>query len=244
MRFSRAFYYFTGIRILAPILDITCLRKAKAKQDYTTIHRSVVTMSRVTKKDGGQISRAIQVGVITVRPFETIVNSAHTLLSEGKLLPSIARFHNPFQVPESVEDVILYKFGADKGGGSFKLIGNPVNVQHPQSVRNVQPICEFTANDSRENMAAAFFHENSPGKKDIEDVMHRRCILLHVQVNGHTQVAIVRNTNNRHHRLRPQSLTKMYGCRTYAPEAKQATYSFDDRVGRFDCSSVKRIFLM
>ena len=148
MRFSRAFYYFTGIRILAPILDIRLLRKAKAKQDYTTIHRSVVTMSRVTKKDGGHISRAIQVGVINVRPFETIVNSAHTLLSKGKLFPSIARFHNPFQVPELVEDVVLYKFGADKGGGSWKLFGNPVNVQHPQSVRNVQPICEFTVNDS------------------------------------------------------------------------------------------------
>ena len=31
--FSRAFYYFTGIRILAPLKDIQLLRKAKAEQD-------------------------------------------------------------------------------------------------------------------------------------------------------------------------------------------------------------------
>ena len=125
MRFSRAFYYFTGIRILAPIKDIQLLRKAKAEQDYTTMHTFVVTMYRVTKQDGGILKRAIPVGVVTIRPNESIANSAHTLLSEGKLLPSEKRFKPPFRVPASVEDVILYKFGMDKGGGSVKLIWPP-----------------------------------------------------------------------------------------------------------------------
>ena len=164
MRFSRAFYYFTGIRILAPIKDIQLLRKAKAEQDFTTMHTFVVTMYRVTKQDGGILKRAIPVGVVTIRPNESIANSAHTLLSEGKLLPSEKRFKPPFRVPASVEDVILYKFGMDKGGGSVKLICSPVNVEHPQSVRNVSPSCEFTANDTHENMAAAFFNKTLPGK--------------------------------------------------------------------------------
>ena len=64
-------------------------------------------------------------------------------------------------------------------------------------------------------------------------------MLLHVEVNGHTQVA-----SQRHHRHRPQFLTKMYGCRTYTPVAQQAPYSFDDRVGSFDFNCVRRIFLM
>ena len=81
-------------------------------------------------------------------------------------------------------------------------------------------------------------------EKDIEGIVHRRCILLHVEINGHTQVAIVRNTSNRHHRRWPQALTKMYCCRTYEPAAKQAPYNFDDRIGKFDFSSVRRIDLM
>ena len=244
MKFSRAFYYFAGIRILAPVKAIQLLRKEKAEQDYTTMHRFVATMYRVTKQGDGCIKRAIQVGVVTIRPTEAIANSAQTLLSEGKLLPSIKQFKPPFEVPNSVEDVILIKFGMDKGGGSVKLICSPVNVEHPQSVRHVQPICEFTANDTRENMAAAFFNDNSPGKKDIESVVHRRCMLLHVQINGHTQVAIVQNTNDRHNRRRPHALTKTYGRRTYEPSAEQPPYNFDDRIGKFDFSSVTRINLM
>ena len=158
------------MRILAPIKDIILLRKEKAEQDYTTLRRFVVTMYRETKQDGGSIKRAIPVGVVTVRPTEAIVNSTHTLLSEGKLLPSIKRFKPPFHVPDSVEDVILIKFGMDKGGGSVKLICSPVNVQHPQSVRNVQPICEFTANDTRENMSAAFFNKKLKAPPPFPDV--------------------------------------------------------------------------
>lgn len=154
VKFSRGFFYFTGIRILAPILDVTRLRKAKAKDDYTTMRRSVVDMTRVTKKDGGHISRAIKVGVMTVRPFECVLNSTYTLLGQGKLLPSKRRFRSPFKLEDHIRDVILWKFGADKGGGSWKLIGNPVNVENPQSVRHVQPICEFTANDSHKHMSA------------------------------------------------------------------------------------------
>ena len=128
----------------------------------------LVSMYRETKQDGGNIKQAIPVGVVTVRPTAAIVNSTHTLLSEGKRLASIKRSKPPFHVLDSVEDVILIKFGMDKGGGSVKLICSPVNVEHSQSVRNVQPIFEFTANDTRENMSAAFFNKNSPGKRTLK----------------------------------------------------------------------------
>ena len=87
---------------------------------------------------------------------------------QGKLLPFIKRLKPPFHVPDSVVDIILIKFGMNKGGGSVKHICSPVNVEHPQSVRNVQPICKFTANGTRENMSAAFFNKNSPGKRTLK----------------------------------------------------------------------------
>ena len=151
------------------------------------------------------------------------MNSACTLSSQEKLVPSKRRFRSPFKLENNIRDVILWKFGADKGGGSWKLIGNPVNVDNPQSVRHVQPICEFTANDSRENMSAAFFHDGSLCKTDLEDIVHRRCILLHIQVDSHTEVAIVNNTSRCHHRHKPQPLTQDYGCRPYMPVVHETT---------------------
>ena len=159
---------------------------------------------------------------MTVRPFECVLNSTYTLLGQGKLLPSKRRFRSPFKLEDHIRDVILWKFGADKGGGLWKLIGNPVNVENPQSVRHVQPICEFTANNSRENMSAGFFYKGSPCKSDIEDIIHRRCILLHVRVESQTEVAIVKNTSLRHHRHKPQALTQDYGCRQYTPVAHES----------------------
>ena len=58
------------------------------------------------------------------------------------------------RIPNNISDVVLYKIVGDKDGGAFKLTTNPVNVEHPQSLRHVQPICEFTAPDSRENLSS------------------------------------------------------------------------------------------
>ena len=50
IKFSRALFYFTAVRVLLPISDVQRLRKARVKIDYTTMHRSVVTTTLVTKK--------------------------------------------------------------------------------------------------------------------------------------------------------------------------------------------------
>ena len=114
--------------------------------------RSVVDMTRETKKGGTTISRKIKVGVITIRPKECVLNSAGELLKNDTFVPSANRFQCPGVIPSNIKDVILFKFSGDKGGGSWKLIVNPVNVEHPQSLRHVQPVCEFTAPDTRSNL--------------------------------------------------------------------------------------------
>lgn len=143
--------------------------------------------------------------------------------------------------------MILWKFSADKGGGSWKFIVNPVNVDKPQSLSHVQPICEFTANDTRDNMRAAMFSDDSPHRADVEDICHRRCMLLTVKVGGHIEVAVVKNSNPSHHRHRPMPLTSDYVVSEYTvafPQQSQDGKSFDNRVATVDFKSVKTIMLM
>ena len=121
---------------------------------------------------------------MTIQPFECILNPVSSLLSKGTLLPLARRFCKPPNVPLGVRDVLLWNYSADKGGGSWKLLVNPVNVQSPQSLRQVQPICEFTVHDSRDNMTMAVFYNGLPCRADMEDVLHRRAALLHVKVGA------------------------------------------------------------
>ena len=86
---------------------------------------------------------------------------------------------------------------------------NPVNEENPQSLRHVQLICKFTANDSRKNMCAALFQDNSPHKRNFEDIVYRRCTLLHVKIGQEMQVVLVNNLNPSHHRNNHMSLLKV-----------------------------------
>merc|ERR1712086_137139 len=131
VEFNRFLFYLTGLRLLAPIKHIRALRKAKNQYEYTSMLMRVVDMSRVIKKGGNIITRNIKVGVITIHPYECILNSFASLLRSGALLPSEKRFMKMGQIPNNISDVVLYKIAGDKGGGSFKLTINPVNVQHP-----------------------------------------------------------------------------------------------------------------
>ena len=55
-RFGRAFFYFTGLRCLAPIKDVCELRVSKEEKDYSTMVPTPVDMTRVNKKGGLAIS--------------------------------------------------------------------------------------------------------------------------------------------------------------------------------------------
>ena len=185
----------------------------------------------------------MKVGVITIRPFECILNGALSLFTSGTFLPSAERFDCPGIIPANIDDVMLWKIAGDKGAGSFKLILNTINVKCPQSLRHVQPICEFTAPDTRENLAAAMFHAGNPCKQDMEDLLHRRCVLFHVQCAGQVAIGLVRNTGKRHHRHRPEQLPKGYEIRRYDP-GEDATTTWLERVTSVDFGSVAKTLLM
>ena len=143
--------------------------------------------------------------------------------------------------------MILWKFSADKGGGSWKFILNPVNVDKPQSLRHVQPIYEFTANDSCENMYAAVFYGGSPIKCDVEDSEHRRCMLFYVTIGAELRVVLVRNTNVTHHWNNPTPLTDDVIIRKYShplPATPSSWKRFDYRVASVDFQKVKATWLM
>ena len=64
-------------------------------------------MKQVTKKGVAQIFRKIKVGVMTVGPFECILNYVLSLLSKGMLLILAQRFCKPPDAPFEIKDVLL-----------------------------------------------------------------------------------------------------------------------------------------
>ena len=66
---------------------------------------------------------------------------------------------------------MLWKFTGDKGAGLFKLILNTI---------------------TRENLAAAMVYAGNPCKQDIEDILHRRCVLFHERFGGQVEVGLVK----------------------------------------------------
>ena len=122
-----------------------------------------------------------------------------------------------------------------------------MNVEHPQSLWHVQPVCEFTAPDTRNKLHAAIFHDGNPCKADIEDILHRRCVLLHLKLGDQSEVAMVKNLNPRHHRMKPDPLPKEYRVQLYVPspeeEAGRAN-TLNDCVTQVDFTLVKSILLM
>ena len=54
IKLIRGLFYFTGLRTLAPVKAVRCLRKIKKEEDYSSMSRHVVDMIRETKKEGPQ----------------------------------------------------------------------------------------------------------------------------------------------------------------------------------------------
>ena len=242
-RFERMLFYLLNIRVLAPIKEVRKLKQDMLRQDYTTLTRKVVDMTRVNKKSG--VTRRIKVGVMLLRPHESILNIMASYLSNDLFVPSEKRFRKPSNIPANVKDVVLIKYAADKGGGAWKFTLNPVNVESPQSLRHVRPICEYAADDSRDNMRAAVFYEGSPYRADMEEVLHRRAVVLHVQVGDRSEVGLVVNTSRHHHRKRPISLPNTCHVRLYQNcVGTNQENTFDGRVARVDFSVLRCILLM
>ena len=175
---------------------------------------------------------------------ESILTIMASYLSNDLFIPSEKRFRKPSNILANVKDVVLVKFAADKGGGAWKCSLNAVNVKCPQSLRHVRPICEYAADDSRDNMRAAVFYKGSPYRADMEEVLHRRAVVLHIQVGDCSEVGLVVNTSRQHHRKRPTSLPNT--CRVHLYQGCDVTNEenhFDRRVARVYFSVLRCILL-
>ena len=241
IRLMRALFYFAGMRILAPISHVYLLRSIHIKEQFSTRDSDVVDMSRKTKSGKKEITRQIKVLVTTIRPFECVLVTMSTLLQNKMLLKSTERFNSPVELHENFEDIVLYAVKADAGGGSFKMITNNVNVDKPQSLQHVLPLMEFTAKDSTENVRAAF-EANPKIISEVEDLMHRRSILVNVKfAASEMQSVIVKNSNPAHHRSSPQPLPKMLSIHDYRPVMPVPPRVFDDQVAKVDVTLVASI---
>ena len=246
VRLMRSLYYFAGMRIFAPMNTLYQLRRRTIEEDYTTLVSRPVVMTRKVRKGKDEIIRKIRVVVTTIRPLECVLTTVSSLLRNGKLLDSKLRFHSPVKLHENFKDIILEKVSADKGGGSSKMIVNTVNVEKPQSLKHVRPVMEFTANDSPENMRAAAFEKDSPIRADVEDIIHRRCILIRVKIGTEEQVVLVKNSNAGHHRSRPTPLPTTVSIEEYYPilPAQEFGKKLDHRIAVADVTMVKSTQLL
>ena len=142
------------------------LRAFHVDEAYTTMNQTVVDMSRVTKKSGSQICiltdkrwcHYYQIQGAYIYKRRQFATARHDVAVNEEI-------SSTKNVPPNVMGItaVLYKFSANKKGRLFK----------PQSIHHVTPICEFTANDSRESMRAVIFYEGSSCRANTEDALHR-----------------------------------------------------------------------
>ena len=167
-------------------------------------------------------------------------NQRRIFAQEWQIEKSTERFKHPILLHDNFKDVILGKVLSDKGGSSSKMIVNIVNVENPQSLKHVRPVMEFTAADSPENMRAAAFEEGSPIRADVEDIVHRRFILVRVKIGVEEQVVLVKNSHAGHHRKNPTPLPTSVSIKEDNPilPAQQFGKKLEHRIAVADVSMV------
>ena len=62
-------YFLLGVWVLAPMKQVQKLKTAILRQDYTTLPRKVVDITRATKKSG--VTRQVKFGVMLLQPHES-----------------------------------------------------------------------------------------------------------------------------------------------------------------------------
>lgn len=122
VRLNWGLFCWTGLRLCAPIKEIYLLRDRTYTEDYTTLSRAIVDITRVTWTGETKVSQKIQVGVISIRPPKCIMNSSSFLIKSGTLPRSKRRCESPVTIPDHVSDVTLWKLYVDKGGGCGNVV--------------------------------------------------------------------------------------------------------------------------
>ena len=105
---------------------------------------------------------------------------------------------------------------------------------------------EYTGKDYVENVRAAAFEDNSPIRADIEDIMHRRCILVHVKIGDKMQVILVKNLSKEHRRKSPTPLPAEFSIEEYTPmlPADEKGKTMKNRVATVDVNLVRSTQLL
>ena len=132
------------MQILAPIKAIYQLRARKIKEDFTTLTSRLVDMMRKVSNGKLELKCLVKVLVSTIRPLGCILTTMNSLLEAGKLLKSTERFWSPIVLHKLSKDIVLWKVAVDASGDSTEGIFSPVNVDKPQSLKNVKPWMEYT----------------------------------------------------------------------------------------------------
>ena len=108
VRLMQALHYSVRIRINFPVMTLYLLQDAKIKREYTTLLRIVVDMTRVTNNGKITIVQPIKGGVLTVWPFECILNKSHLLINHDMLLELKKRYWLPVNLPANTKSFILW----------------------------------------------------------------------------------------------------------------------------------------
>ena len=88
-------------------------------------------------------------------------------------------------------------------------------------------------------MKAAVFYDGSPYCADMEDVLHRRAVLLQVKDGERSKVGLVVNTSRHHHRRKPMPLPNACYVRLYTGvDPTNVDGTFDRRVARVDFTAL------
>ena len=91
------------------------------------------------------------------------------------------------------------------------------------------------------------FCDGSPIKRNVEDIIHRRCMLISVRSGTKLRGALVKNTNIPYHRNSPMPLTNDGINSKYLPALPATPLSWKgvgDRIASVDFQKVKSTWLM
>ena len=78
----------------------------KKEEDYSSMSRRAMDVTRETNKGRPKTSPKIKVGHITIRPKECVLDSASEMLRHDTLVPSANRFCCPRIKPSNIKDVL------------------------------------------------------------------------------------------------------------------------------------------
>lgn len=197
-----------GLRLFALTKECYKIKKEIVTAKYPSMKYKTVSLMIEEvirrKKKGQKVLRSTDVSVGSIRPMQIIAENITTNRANGTFLPATKRYNDSMYDGETA----LFKFSADGGAGSIKAVVNPVNVHNPQGQQHVHPFLEFRSKDSYANCKKVL--ETHPDvKRDMEDVINRRVMLIEVKVGDVVGSCFVINRSRNHDYKTPKKVPEL-----------------------------------